>query len=142
MAPRQMKTVTFTGLKGRDGYPTYPGLIPKHKALEMFNVDGYRAGVARKRGGSTNIFSSTTGEAFNGTISALARWVPAASITAAELIGVDNAATPVVQRLAGGTAWDTMTLTDNFTAADVADIVMVGYGGGGAIAGDTAHGRP
>ena len=94
MAPRQMKTVTFTGLKGRDGYPTYPGLIPKHKALEMFNVDGYRAGVARKRGGSTNIFSSTTGEAFTGTISALARWVPAASITAAELIGVDNAATP------------------------------------------------
>lgn len=141
MAPRQIKTITYTGLKGRDGYPTYPGLIPKHKALEMFNVDGYRAGVARKRGGSTNIFSSTTSEAFTGTISALARWVPGSSITAAEFWGVDNASTPVVQRLAGGTAWASPTLTDNFTAADVADIVMVGYGGRLYIAGNTAQDR-
>lgn len=113
MAPRQLKTVTFTGMKGRDGYPTWPGAIPRWRALEMFNVDTYRAGFARKRGGTTNIFASTTSEAFTGVMSALFRHVPGADPTLAELWGIDSAATPVVQRLTGGTAWATPTLKDN-----------------------------
>ena len=113
MAPRQQKVITFTGMQGRDGYPSFPGLIPKTRFLEAMNVDAHRAGVARKRGGSTNIFATTTSEAFTGVLSTLIRHVPGIDPTAAELWAIDSAATPVVQRLTGGTAWSTPTLAHN-----------------------------
>ena len=128
MAPRQLKTITYTGLKGRDGYPTYPGAIPKWRCLEALNVDGYRAGFARKRGGSTNIFASTTSEAFTGVISGMFRHIPGADPAAAELWAWDSAATPVVQRLTGGTAWASPTMNDNI-ATTPQDAMAVSYNG-------------
>lgn len=128
MAPRQLKTRTFTGMKGRDGYPTYPGAIPQWRALEMLNVDTYRAGFARKRGGATNIFDTTTGESFTGVLSTLIRHVPGADPTAAELWGIDSAGTPVVQRLTGGTAWASPTLNDNI-ATSPQEVVGASFNG-------------
>lgn len=140
MAPRQLKTITYTGLRGRDGYPTYPGLIPKHRALECLNVDGYRAGFARKRGGAATIFNLTTAEAFTGVLSFLGRHVPGADATLAELWGIDSAATPVVQRLAGGTVWDTVTMKDEI-ATKPQDVHAVSFKGFYYLAFDSTQDR-
>lgn len=140
MAPRQLKTITYTGLRGRDGYPTFPGLIPKWRALECLNVDAYRAGFARKRGGATNIFATTTSEAFTGVLSFLFRHVPTNDPTAAEFWGVDSAATPVVQRLTGGTAWATPTLKDNI-ATSPQDVWAVSFKGKAYFAYDSTQNR-
>lgn len=128
MSSRQAKTVTYTGMRGRDGFSVWPGEIPKTRALEMVNVDLYRASFARKRGGSSTVFSGTTNQAFTGVMSFIGRHVPGADPTAAELWGIDAAATPVVQRLAGGTAWSTPTLKDAITGTPQ-DVVGVSFNG-------------
>ena len=116
MAAQDRKLVTFTGITGRDGSTPSEILIPPTRCKEAINVDFYRAAFARKRDGSNAVFSSTTSEAFTGVLSSMLRHVPGADETLAELWGVDNAATPVVQRLAGGTAWASPTLKDNVQA--------------------------
>lgn len=117
MAAEHRKLVTFTGLTGRDGSTPSEILIPPTRAKEVLNCDFYQAAFARKRPGATAVFASTTGEAFTGVLSSLIRHVPGADETAAELWGVDNAATPVVQRLTGGTVWASPTLKDNVQAS-------------------------
>src|SRR3990167_4162445 len=113
MAERQENPIVFTGMRGRDGSTTSVIEIQKHKFLQAVNVDGYRAAFARKRGGSDAVFASTTSEAFTGVLSTLLSHIPGADPTARELWGIDDAATPVVQRLTGGTAWASPTLKDN-----------------------------
>lgn len=110
------RLVTFTGITGRDGSTPSEILIPPTRCKEALNVDFYQAAFARKRDGSSAVFASTTGEAFTGILSSLIRHVPGADETLAELWGVDSAATPVFQRLAGGTAWSSPTLKDNVQA--------------------------
>ena len=116
MPSANRKLVTFTGLTGRDGSTPSEIMIPPTRCKEAVNVDFYQAAFARKRDGSTAVFASTTAEAFTGVLSSLIRHVPGADETAAELWGVDSAATPVVQRLTGGTAWASPTLKDNIQA--------------------------
>src|SRR3990167_10078421 len=99
-------------MRGRDGSKPSTIGIPKDQFKEAINVDLYRVDFARKRGGSDAVFASTTGEAFTGVLSAQFRHVPGADPTAAELWEIDDAATPVVQRLTGGTVWATITLVD------------------------------
>ena len=140
MAPRQLKTITYTGMRGRDGYPTYPGAIPKWRALEMFNVDLYRAGFARKRGGSTNIFSVTTSESFASGMNMILRHVPGTDQTLAELWGADGASPPLLQRLAGGTAWASPTLKDAFSGTSQ-DAMGVSFAGKLYLAYDSAVDR-
>ena len=115
MPNRQDTPIVVTGLMGRDGLATSPIAVPTDRAREMRNVDLYRVEFARKRGGADDVFASTTGEAFTGVMSSLIRFIPGADATAAQLWAVDNAATPVVQRLAGGTAWTSPTLKDNLS---------------------------
>src|SRR3990167_6751385 len=81
-----------TILIGRDGSTPSEIQIPPTKCKEALNVDFYQAAFARKRDGSSAVFSSTTDEAFTGIISALGRHVPGADETVAELWGVDSAA--------------------------------------------------
>lgn len=116
MAAENRKLITFTGLTGRDGSTPSEIQIPPTRCKEAINVDFYQAAFARKRDGASAVFASTTSEAFTGVLSSLIRHVPGADETAAELWGVDNAATPVVQRLTGGTAWASPTLKDNVQA--------------------------
>lgn len=115
MSNRQDSPVVVTGLKGRDGFATSPLAVPLNKAREMKNVDLYRSEFARKRGGADATFDSTTGEAFTGTLSTLIRYIPGADPTAAQFWAIDNAATPVLQRLAGSTVWSSPTLKDNIS---------------------------
>ena len=128
MANPQDAQVVVTGLKGRDGFAASPLAVPLNKAREMKNVDLYRAEFARKRGGAAATFASTTGEAFTGVLSTLIRHVPGADPTAAQFWAIDNAATPVVQRLTGGTAWSTPTLKDNLSGS-AQDVVGATHNG-------------
>jgi hypothetical protein len=113
MPSENRQLVTFSGLTGRDGSTPSEIAIPPTRCKEAVNVDFYQAAFARKRDGSSAVFDSTTSEAFTGILSTLIRHVPGANDAAAELWGIDNASTPVVQRLTGGTVWATPTLKDN-----------------------------
>lgn len=112
MAPRQDAPLVFTQIRGRDGSTASTFDIPPHKAVECLNVDFYRAALARKRGGAADAFADTTSENTAAVIAALIRHVPGADETLAELWQVTGAATPIVQRLAGGTAWASITVGD------------------------------
>jgi hypothetical protein len=112
LASRQADPVIYTGLRGRDGSTTAQIEIPEHKAKECLNVDFFQAALARKRGGATDAFALTTSENTSSVTSALIRHVPSADETLAELWMVTGAATPIVQRLAAGTAWASITVGD------------------------------
>lgn len=133
MGLSQSRTRTYTGLKGRDGYPTYPGEIPLWRALECLNVDGYRAGFARKRGGASNIFNLTTGQTFSDTINAMHRHIPGSDPTVAELWAIGGSG---IQRLTGGVVWTTPSLVDGFTGF-YPDITFCSFKGKLFIAGDS-----
>ena len=128
MSGLQRQQLVITNLRGRDGSTTADIAIPPQRCREMVNVDLYRTPFARKRNGCENAFTDTTGEAFTGTMSALGRFIPGSDETAAQLWAVDDAATPVVQRLTGGTVWSTPTLKDNI-ATKPWDVCMVPFNG-------------
>jgi hypothetical protein len=128
LAGRQRQALVIDRLRGRDGSTDAEYAIPHDRAKEMTNVDLYRTPFARKRNGCTNIFSETTGESFTGAISALGNFIPGSDPTAAQLWAVDNAATPVVQRLTGGVAWSAPTLKDNISA-NAQDVMFVTFNG-------------
>ncbi len=116
MAGRQHQPIVFTGIKGRDGSTTAQIEIPPHKAKECLNVDFYRAALARKRGGASDVFTETTNQITTAVESALFRHVPGADETAAELWKVNAATVPILQRLTAGTAWATVTPKANITS--------------------------
>jgi hypothetical protein len=128
MAGQQHSPIVFSGIRGRDGSTSSHIDIPPHKAKECLNVDFYMASLARKRGGATNIFSSTTNEDTSAVIAALVRHVPGADETAAELWQVTGASTPIVQRLAAGTAWATIGVSDAI-ATRPQDVWCVSFNG-------------
>lgn len=105
--------ITITDLtRGRNGADP-PHAIAEGECTDAVNVDWYKAPLGRKRGGSTAL--SMTGSTFTGTVSSLGRHIPTSDATAAELWGSDDAATPIINRLAGGTTWAAPTLKDNPT---------------------------
>ena len=128
MVGKQSKPLVFSGLRGRDGSTTSTIEIPNHKAKEVLNCDFYRAALGRKRGGATDVFALTTSEDTASVVSALFRHVPGADETLAELWQVTGAATPIVQRLAGGTVWATLTVGDAI-ATRPQDVVAVSFNG-------------
>lgn len=138
MAAQNRKELVITGLRGRDGSTPSEIAIPAHKAKEMENVDLYRSVFARKRGGASAVFSSTTGEAFTDQLASLIRHVPANAESGAELWGVD--ADFVVQRLAGGTAFSTITMKYTLNA-NAYDVYGVSFNGKLWIFGNSATDR-
>lgn len=128
MAGSQRKFLEYSGIRGRDGSTASTFKIPDYKALEAVNVDFYRASLGRKRGGADDVFASTTGETTTGIESALIRHVPGNSETAAELWKVNDAATPIVQRLTGGTVWASPTLKDNIETRPM-DVTSASFNG-------------
>ncbi len=141
MASSQRKRLVITGLRGRDGSTTSPLEIPPGKALECLNVDLYRTSGARKRGGADDVFASTTSEESASIIAALARHVPGADETLAEFWKLSSAATPILQRLAGGTAWASITLKDAVSTRPQ-DAIFITFNGKLYILSDTAVDRP
>ena len=96
----------------RSGMNSYdaPWAIKDTECVDAPNVDFYKSRCGRKRGGMAAI--TTTGITTTGVISSVFRHVPGTDETAAELWAVDDAATPIINRLAGGTTWAAPTLKD------------------------------
>jgi hypothetical protein len=103
---------TFKG--GRNGADP-PTLVPPDQCLEAQTVDLFNSALGRKRPGSDSI-GLGGGTAFTAPLNFLKRHLPSADETAAELWGIDAAATPVMKRLAGGTTWANVTFKDNITS--------------------------
>lgn len=94
---------------GRNGIDPPLSLRPT-ECVEALNVDWYGSTIGRKRGGADSL--SMTGSTMTGKISSLDRHVPSPDETLAELWASDDAATPIINRLAGGSTWAAPTLKD------------------------------
>jgi hypothetical protein len=137
VADRAQRLVIDDLRGGRNGYDA-AWAIEKNQCPDAVNVDFYQSRLGRKRGGL--LAPTTTGSTFTGKISSVARHVPTTSETAAELWAVDDAATPIINRLAGGTAWSAPTLKDAPTGFGY-DFTFASINGKLALAYKTAVGR-
>ncbi len=124
MADAKPVLLNFRG--GRNGMDPLYALLPG-QCVEAMNIDWYGSLLGRKRGGSTAL-SLTGGTAVTGPINALFRHLPGNDETKAEFWRIDNAATPVVSRLAGGTAWADVTMDDAITGRPM-DVNFVSFNG-------------
>jgi hypothetical protein len=121
--------------RGRNGF-TPPWAIAANECADAVNVDYYGTKFARKCGGAANQ-SALTGATTAGIYSSLGRHVPGTDPTVAELWATDDSATPIVNRLAGGTAWSAPTLKDaptgngwDFSYASINGKFFLGYQSG------------
>lgn len=95
--------------------PTSPR-FQDNECLDAVNVDFYRSTLGNKRNGiSASSTTFSAGGPFTGKLSRMFRHVPSSDDTLAELWAVDDAATPVVGRKAGGTTFSAPTLKDAIT---------------------------
>lgn len=140
MGAVQSSPLVVTGLRGRDGYSTHQDQIPPWRAAEMLNVELFRTGFAKKRGGTSDVYADTTGESLSTSVHALGVFVPppAANLQNAELWAVDNVGT--VQRLPGTSAWGSPTVNDAIAGSFV-DIVFCAFKGKLYICYDSAVDR-
>jgi len=111
-----LSVLTIATLRGGRNGADPPDALPEVQCVAAFNVDWYRATLARKRGGSDAI-NLTGGTNWTGTLSSMFRHVPGAIEGASELWAVDDEATPLVKRLTGGTSWANVTLDDNISGS-------------------------
>lgn len=106
--------ILVSSIEGRDG-STPKFLIDPTKCIEALNVDWFESAIGRKRNGAAAI-SLTGGTEQTGVISTLLEHVPTFDQSGRELWSVDDEATPVWKRLAGGTAWANVTPYEAVTA--------------------------
>lgn len=97
---------------GRNGTDPPLSLADWHLA-EALNVDFYGATFARRRNGCTAL--SMTGAPFTGKVSSAFRYVPGTDESLAEMWAFDDAALPLIGRLAGSATWATITPLDALT---------------------------
>lgn len=123
MSDKKQRAAIADISRGRNGYDA-EWAIRDDECVDNPNIDYYKSKFGNKRGGMTA--PSTSGTTRTGTTSSLFRHVPSTDETLAELWAVDDAATPIIERLAGGTAWSAPTLKDaptgngwDFTAASI-----------------------
>lgn len=116
---------------GRNGVDPPQSISDKHCA-EAMNVHWFNATFGRKRAGVAAVTLSSS--PFAGIISSMFRHVPTTDETRAELWATDDAATPTVGRLAGGTAWTAPTLKDaptgngwDFSYASFNGVLYIAY---------------
>lgn len=109
-----------------------PQSLSETQCVEAFNIDWFNATFGRKRNGVGSV--SLSSSPFTGVISSSNRHVPTTDETAAELWATDDAGTPHIGRLAGGTAWATPTLVDaptgngwDFTYASLNGKLFIAY---------------
>lgn len=131
MADNKSRKVFANLTGGRNGFNP-PWEIADDQCADAVNVDYYGSPFARKRGGM--VTPSLTGSTLAGCISSLARHVPGTDPTLAELWATDDSATPIINRLAGGTAFTAPTLKDNptgkgwdFSYASINGKLMMAY---------------
>lgn len=137
MATQDIKPVSVIGIQGRDGSTT-SFLIGQTSCVEAFNIDWYKSGLGRKRGGSATLSLTTAGTAFSTGTAALGRFVPAFDQSASELWAIDFAFN--MHRLAGSAVWQSPTMVDAITA-QAQEVTFVPFNGKLFITGKTAHNR-
>lgn len=98
-----------------------------NQATEFLNMDWKDTRFGRKRGGAAAVTESG-GTAFSSGLQTLIRHVPGAAETAAELWGIDGAATPIAKRMAGATTFGDVTV-DDAIATKPQDVVAVSHNG-------------
>jgi hypothetical protein len=103
--------IVIADLRGGRNDTDPPMSLPLNQATEYLNGDWKDTTLIRKRGGATAV-SQTGGTAFSSGLQTTERHVPGAVETAAELWGIDGAATPIWKRLTGGTTWADVTVDD------------------------------
>lgn len=96
----------FTG--GRNAADD-PLSIADNQVVQMRNGDTYRTRLFRKRPGAS---APNIGSAFTGVISSLLAHFPSNNPAAAELWGCDDAATPILGRMAAASTFATVTQKD------------------------------
>lgn len=106
-----LKPIVIADLRGGRNGSDPPMSLRFDQCVEGRNVDWKDATGAHKRGGSIAV-AQTGGTAFTLGVQTLERHIPGSVETAAELWGIDGAATPIVKRLTGGTSWANVTLDD------------------------------
>lgn len=116
---------------GRNGFDA-PWAIKDKECADAVNIDFYKSRLGNKRGGM--LAPSTTGITCTGIISSAFRHVPTTNEALAEAWIVDDSATPIINRLAGGTTWAAPTLKDaptgngfDFTAASINGKLILAY---------------
>lgn len=102
--------VVIADLRGGRNGTDPPLSLPMNQCTEALNVDWYEGMLGRARPGSVAV-SHTGGTAFTSGIASLFRFVPGADETLAELWGIDVGG-PIVKRLAAGTSFADVTLSD------------------------------
>lgn len=107
-APDANRILMF-GIHGRDG-STPKFRLTDDACVEALNVDWFESSLGRKRGGAAAI--GITGGTGQAVVSTLMEFVPTFDQSGRELWSIDDAATPVWKRLAGGTAWADVTVGD------------------------------
>lgn len=141
-----MGYVVITDKRGGRNGSDPPWKIAENEWAEAINVDYFGTPLARKRGGAIAVaLTPGAGNGFTGKVSTLYRHVPGTDQTAAELWATDDEATPVIQRLAGGTttqssgAGGTLTLKDvptgngwQFSYASLNGLLVIAYQSGQA----------
>ena len=136
---KNLATLKIRNLRGGRNGADPPDSLPEIQCSEARNIEWYRATVGRKRGGSDDV-SLTGGTTFTGKVSFLFRHIPGADEGAAELWAIDDAGTPLVKRLTGGTSWANITLDDAISGS-VQEIQAVSFNGKMFIAYDSAQDR-
>ena len=131
MSDKKRRHVIANVRRGINGYlPSWA--IGENELQDAVNVDFYKSTLGNKRGGMTAI--ATTGMTMTGVVSSLFRHVPSTDETLAELWAVDDSGTPIINRMAGTTAFAAPTLKDNptgngwdFTAASINGMLGLAY---------------
>ena len=125
-------------LRGRDG-STSPLALAQDMAVEATNIDWFESTLGRKRGGCEAL---TTGAVFSAVVSSALKHVPGNDQTLAEFWAFDDAATPNIERMAGGTSFATPTTTDALAdAAAGRNVRGVSFNGKFFLAYDSAVDR-
>src|SRR5262245_14204534 len=108
--------VIIADLRGGMNSSESPLALPDNQCTMALNVDWRDTLIGRKRYGASAI-SLTGGTAFAGPFLALLRFVPGIDESAAELFAFDANSPTLVKRLAGGTSWADVTLSDVIAAS-------------------------
>lgn len=126
MAASRYRWVPVSDFRGGRNATDDPLSLAETQVVQMRNGDTFRTGLFRKRGGSA---APSIGSVFTGVLSSLISHFPDNNPAHAELWGVDDAATPVVGRMALASTFSAVTLKDNLTQADVTRVRGATYNG-------------
>lgn len=124
---RSSDPIVIDDLRGGRNDTDPPMSLPLTQATEFLNCDWKDTTFGCKRGGSIAL-STSGGTAFSGAIVVLARHVPGAADTAAELWAIDTTGGTPLKRLAGGATWADVTLDDAILSSEY-EIVAVTLNG-------------